>query len=341
MLSTLLESLYLKVLVNIVVQRERTLVHIEMCSKKGIVDEISTEFNTTVLNSQMYEFIQEYTKESPYFYISILDTSIVQGAIPTCEKNKLGYYYDLSMSEYKCFNNQWTFYTAKNDIYEIERKYEDVGIDMIFSPFVVLANFFKDKINSNLAMYALVQDGFISVAVFENSKLLYAEHLDMLTGDEAEDIVLGNEMDEDVDLEIDDGIDLEDIDVEESGIDSLDEFGDIEDLDSLEDINEFSDSKDVEEELHESDEVLPEDEESEAFNEDYQRFTLIQTAVSHFYKDDKYESRFIENVYIADCAGVTNDLKKYLEEEMFFNVYVRRADLGAEVCELAKLELGL
>jgi len=338
-LSKILESLYLKVLVNIVVQRESTLVHIELCSKKGIVDEVSTEFNTTLLNNQMHDFISEYIKESPYFYISILDTSIVQGAIPTCEKNKLSYYYDLSMSEYKCFDNKWNFYTAKNDIYQIEHEYEDIGIDMIFSPFVILANFFQDKINNNLAMYALVQDGFISVAVFENSQLLYAEHLDMLMGDEAEDILLNEDIDEDLDL--DSGIDLEDIDVDEANIDSLDEFGDIEDLDSLEDIDEFSDSKDVEEELYESDEILPEDEENEAFNEDYQRFNLIQLAVSHFYKDDKYKSRFIENVYIADGAGVTNELKKYLEEEMFFNVYVRRADLGVEVCELAKMELGL
>jgi len=340
-LSTILESLYLKVLVNIVVQRESTSVHIELCSKKGIVDEVSTEFNTTLLNNQMYDFISEYIKESPYFYISILDTSIVQGAIPTCEKNKLSYYYDLSMSEYKCFDNKWSFYTAKNDIYQIEHEYEDIGIDMIFSPFVILANFFQDKINNNLAMYVLVQDAFISVAVFENSQLLYAEHLDMLMGEEAEDILLNEDIDENVDLELDGGIDLEDIDVEEGSMDSLDEFGDIEDLDSLEDIDEFSDSKDVEEELYESGEILPEDEENEAFNEDYQRFTLIQSAVSHFYKDDKYESRFIENVYIADGAGVTNELKKYLEEEMFFNVYVRHADLAIEVCELAKMELDL
>ena len=341
MLSTILESLYLKVLVNIVVQRESTLVHVELCSKKGIVDEVSTEFNTTLLNNQMYDFISEYIKESPYFYISILDTSIVQGAIPTCEKNKLSYYYDLSMSEYKCFDNKWSFYTAKNDIYQIEHKYEDIGVDMIFSPFVILANFFQDKINNNLAMYILVQDAFISVAVFENSQLLYAEHLDMLMGEEAEDILLNEDIDENVDLDLDGGIDLEDIDVDDGGIDALDEFGDIEDLDSLEDIDEFSDSKDVEEELHESGEILPEDEENESFNEDYQRFTLIQSAVSHFYKDDKYESRFIENVYIADGAGVTNELKKYLEEEMFFNVYVRHADLAIEVCELAKMELDL
>jgi len=341
-LSTILESLYLKVLVTIVVQRESTLVYIQSCSKKDVVDEVSTEFKTTLLNDQMHDFIQEYIKESPYFYISILDTSIVQGALPTCEKNKLSDYYDLSMSKYKCFDQKWSFYTAKNDIYEIEHKYEEIGIDMIFSPFVVLANFFQDKINNNLALYVLIQDGFISIAVFENSQLLYAEHLDMLIGDESEDILLNEDIDDNADLDLDGGINLEDIDVDAAdNIDSLDEFGDIEDLDSLEDIDEFSDSKDVEEELQESDDILPEDKENEAFNEDYQRFSMIQSAVSHFYKDDRYESRFIENVYIADGAGVSNDLKKYLEEEMFFNVYVRQADLGAEVCELSKMELGL
>jgi len=46
-------------------------------------------------------------------------------------------------------------------------------------------------------------------------------------------------------------------------------------------------------------------------------------------------------MYIADGVGVTNDLKKYLEEEMFLNVYVRRAEIDAEVCELTKKELGL
>jgi len=340
-LSKILESLYLKVIVSIVAERKRTLVHIELCSKKGTIDEVSTEFNTTMLNDKMYDFISEYIKESPYFYISILDTSIVQGALPTCEKNKLEDYYDLSMSKYKCFDEKWIFYTAKNDIYQIEREYEEIGVDMIFSPFVILANFFKDKIDNNLAMYALIQDAFISIAIFENSQLIYAQHLDILTGDESEDILLEEGMDDNVDLDLDAGIDLEDIGVDDGAIDDLEEFGDIEDLDSLEDIDEFSDNKDVEEELQEVNTSLPEDEENESFNEDYQRFSMIQSAISRFYKDNKYESKFIENVYIADCAGVTNDLKKYLEEEMFFNVYVRRADLPAEVCELAKMELGV
>jgi hypothetical protein len=205
-----------------------------------------------------------------------------------------------------------------------------------------LANFFQDKIKTHFALYVLVLDSYLSLAVFEDGKLRYAQHLDIQTTDDAEDILLNDTIEENLDLEIDtiedDGIDLESLDVEDE--ETLEDFGDIEDLDTLEDIDEFSQNEDVEEELLESGQVLEESDEG-SFNEDYQRFSLIQTALSHYYKDERYESNFIENVYIADSVGVSNDLKRYLEEEMFFNVYIRQMEVSAELCELAKEELGL
>lgn len=336
MLEKLFEFLYLKVFVNIVVERAKTIVYIELCSKKGVVNSVHEEFETTSLNNKMYEFITTYTKESPYFYISILDMSSYQGAVPTCSKNRLEYYVDLSTSEYKCIDNNWTFYTSKSDLYEIEVKYEKLGVDFIFSPFVILDTFFADKIKSNLAMYILVEENFLSLAIFENSKLLYAQHLDMMNKDDTDDVLITENMDDALLLDADDSVELDDIDIPTT--DELDDFGNIEDLDKIEEIDEFADNKDVEEELEESDVDLAPADESK-FNEDYQRFSLIQSAVGLFYKDERYESRFIENVYIADYVGVTSDLKKYLEEEMFFNVYIRKIDLPLEVCELAKAEL--
>jgi len=135
----------------------------------------------------------------------------------------------------------------------------------------------------------------------------------------------------------DDSIDLEDIDAIED-IDLFDDFGDIEDLDSIEDIDEFSESKDLEEEFHQELEEVPLNE-ADGFNEDYQRFALIQSAVNHFYKDERYESEFIENIYVADGIGVSRDLKRYLEEEMFLSVYIRKIELVSSICELSRLEL--
>ena len=312
-----------------------------MLNNKGVVNGSEKEFDTKYLSSEMYAFIHSYTNETPFYYISILDNSTSQGVIPTCSKQKINYFVDVSGSEYKCYEKKWTYYTAISDIYEIEKVYEKTGIDFIFSPFLILASFFKDKIDTHLAMFILVEEGAISLSIFNNSELLFGDYIDVHSELETEDMLLDDEdMDlQDIDLDDEDSIDLDDIDTIDD-IDELDDFGDIADLDSIEDIDEFSETKDVEEELadREDAEEYP-IEESHGLNKDYQRFVLIQSAVNSFYRDDKFASEFVENVYIADSIGVSSDLKKYLEEEMFLNVYIRHIDLAVEVCEIAKMEL--
>lgn len=340
MLASFFEALYNKVIVSIVVKRSSCDVYMELFSKKGTVSEVSKSFEVTVLTEEMIEYINSYTKESPFFYIAILDMSIDQGAIPTCEKNGLPLYYDISASEYKCMENKWIYYTSKSDLYEIEKNYRKIGLDFIFSPFPLLCSFFKDKIKTHMAMYILIQDSFISLTVFENSQLLYADHLDLETADEGDDELLSQAMSDEDEVDLSsEGIDLDDVDAIED-MEDLDDFGDIEDLDSIEEINEFSDSKDVEEELYKANEIVVESDEP-AFNEDYQRFSLIQSSLGHYYKDSKYDGKFIENVYIADGVGVSGDLKHYLEEEMFLNVYQRRIDISSYLSTLVKEELGL
>ncbi len=338
MLDKLLEALYNKIFVNIVINKHSVNLQVDICSKKGVIDSVEENFETSYINDAMLTFIKNYTAESPFYYISVLDISTQQGVIPTCSKNLLPRYHDLSDSEYKCHDKLWTYYTSKTDLYEIEKIYKDIGVDFIFSPFSILSKFFQDKISSHMALYVLVQENFVCLSVFEESKLLFGEYLDMENTQEHDDLLL-DDIEDDIDLDLEEGINLEDIDVIDD-VDDVDDFGDIEDLDSLEDIDEFS--EDVEEEFYqESEEEIEENASSDGFNEDYQRFSLIQSAINRFYKDAKYESKFIENVYIADSVGISADLKKYLEEEMFLTVYVRKVDLGSELSSLAQEEMGL
>lgn len=340
MLDKFLETLYNKVFVNIVVEGSKTNVYMELCtgnSKLEMIHNTHEVFETNTLSIQMLEYIESYTRETPYFYISILDNSLAQGVIPTCDKGRLSYYHDVSASEYKCSANNWTYFTSKTDLYSIEKKYHKIGVDFIFSPFTVLSHFFKDKITSDLAMYILIETSTISIAIFSNGELLYGDHLNTHHIIE-EDGLTSGDLDEDIDLNLDEGIDLEDIDVDGDEMELIDDFGDIEDLDTLEDIDEFAGHKDIEEELYEAAEEPKSISTESSFNEDYQRFTLIQSCIAAYYKDEKYESSFIENVYVADGVGVSSELKRYLEEEMFLNVYVRQANISMEVCELAKME---
>jgi hypothetical protein len=339
MLSKFYESLYLKVFVNIVVGKSKLTIYIESLNKKGVVHSNEEVFENTYLSAEAYEFILSYTKESPFFYISVLDSSTTQGAIPTCDKNKADEFHDLISSEYKCYDNNWIYYTEKSDIFDIEKNFEKIGVDYIFSPFVVLAHFFKDKINSHIAMFILVEENSLSLSIFENSKLLYAQYIDINNNIENDEILIDESIDDSDDIELDDdeGINLDDIDAIDD-IDELDDFGDIADLDAIEEIEEFSEAKDIEEELEQENITILDDNQSESFNEDYQRFSLMQSAVNSFYKSKQYNSDFVETVYIADSVGVSSDLKRYLEEEMFLNVYIRHIDLAMELCEVAKLE---
>lgn len=344
MLSTFFEALYNKVIVNIVVKRASSDVYIEVLSKKSVVKSSTKTFETTSLNIEMQSFINEYIKESPYHYIALLNMSDKQGALTTCDKKTIQNYAQDTMSQTMCQDKLWTHYTAKEDINSIKQVYSKIGCDYIFSPFSLLSYFFKDKIGGTTAMFILMQDNFVSLAIFEEKRLLFAVHLDMQTMGENEDEMLSQDIDtgEDVDLGDEVGIDLEDVNVLENieELEDIDDFGDIEDLDSIEEIDEFSQNQDIEEEFQESEETFS-DESEDNFNEDYQRFSLIQSALGHYYSDEEYDSQFVENVYIEDGVGVSRDLKRYLEEEMFLNVYIRQASLGAEISELVKLELKL
>ncbi len=329
MISKLLESLYTKVFINIVIESSQTVVYVEVCSKKSVLQNMHKYFDTTTMNSKMYEYIHAYYKESPFCYVSVLDKSPLQGAIPTCDTKEMSKYCDINSSEYRCFSKDWAYYTSEYDLEAIKHEYRSAGVDFVFSPFVIMANFFKDKIDNTLSMFVLLEDNYISFSVFDNSKLLYAEYLNMEHHKESDELLMESPLEDD---EID-GIDLEEIDIDDdSG--GFDDFTNIEDLDSGETIDEFSQEQEIKE-IIAKEEYTPTD----GFNEDYQRFSLIKGALNTFYKDPKYNSKFIESIYIADGVGVTNDLKNYLEEEMFLSVYIRKIDLAVALCDMAKAEI--
>ncbi|MCW8895799.1 MAG: hypothetical protein OQK48_04265 [Sulfurimonas sp.] len=334
MINKILETLYSKVFINIIVKNEQSVVYVEVCSGADVTSRVEKTFDTTSINSKMYEFVNAYKKESPYYYISVLDKSPSQGAIPTCTSTQMAKYVNMSSAKYICHaSNTWATYTQDYDLNALVNDYKSLGIDFVFSPFIVMSRFFEDKINSTLSMFILVEENHLSLGIFDNSKLLYGDHLNMGYEQNEEDMLIESSIDDDALLEIDD-IDIDEIDIDEES-ESLNDFSNIEDLDIIDDIDEFSEAQDIQEIVQEKDDSLS----TEGFNEDYKRFSLIQNSLGVFYKDEKYESKFIETVYIADAVGVSKDLKGYLEEEMFLNVYIRKINLSSELSELAKAEL--
>ena len=179
----------------------------------------------------------------------------------------------------------------------------------------------------------------MALSVFESSKLLFASLLDMQKDDDSNDELI-MDVDDDEELILDDiknnSVDLEDIDVDD--IEGLDEIDELDDLDTFDDMDDFDASDEHEEHLSMSDKQMEDSVEQNSFGEDYHRFSLIQSAVNTFYKDSKFESKFIQSVYVADGIGLSNEFKKFLEEEMFLSVFIRKMDIAQELSELAKAE---
>jgi len=328
--------LYNQIYINIIASNKKTIIYVEEVGINGSSQNTEEVFETSQ-KQKINAFLLQNIKKSPIYYISLLDNSLAQGATPTCSSKDIAQFCDMGVVNHICYTKQWGYYTSKLDILELKNYYKVTGLDFIFSPFLLLVNFFKDKIAGELSLYVLIGIDSITLSIFKDSELFFAEAIDMQNQNEFQDelgIVDEENIEEDLSLD-DSGINLDDIGADDEEMDSLDDFDDIEDLDTFDEMDEFA--EDENEEISEV--VMPDLSDGESsFGEDYHRFSLIQSAINKFYKDDRFSSDFIQQIYIADSIGINSELKKFLEEEMFLNVVIRKIDLPMEVCELAKAE---
>lgn len=335
--------LYQKIFIAIIPDGGEYDVRIVTLKQKKLLAKESRHYGGSSAYEDMLAYLRKQIDPSPLYYIAILNPGLHQGAMSGCSLHDIAD--ELNGAKTLCRNGKWLLYTSILEIDALKQRYSPVGLDFIFSPFSIIERFFADKISTGFALYALAQKDSFSVAFFDDGKLEYAHHYPMRSNEGSTGIDDGSGIGFSVGVEEDTasekGISLEDIESLDDLdiIDELDNLSDIEDLDSLEDIAEFSDDQLT---LEEKRVTLPYSNEikqdMEGFNDDYTRFEFIQKTLSYFYGSEYCNNRFVETVYIADAYGSGGELKRYLEEELFLNVLIRRIDMGDEVISLAMSE---
>ena len=351
--------MYDTALINIVMYAESIHVYIEQVNNKKLKNASEKIFvlNDSYSDELLYNYIKPFTEDTPYYYVAMLDASLEQGAIPTCDKHKMSLYAELATAKYICIDDQWACYTSKLFLEEEMKLLGDIGCDFIYSPFVILRNFYADKIEGDIALYVFVQEQSLSVAVFKNNRLLFGEYIDTrleITPEEEMQLSADTleKSQEDTAEPVEESVDLDDIELGDEDLSLDDELEDIDSFDNIEelgDIDSIEEEENPEQQLEENLEAMSEEtkesidtaKQIERSSEDFKRFTLIQKSLAKFYNDERYESDFIENLFVADAVHLTNDFKRYIQEEMFLNVYVRSIEPEFEVCQLVKEELGL
>jgi len=340
-----LARLYRKIFIAIVHDGESYDVRIVAKKQKKVLYKESRHFEGGSSYEDLFLFLRKYFEESPLHYVALLNPEPKQGALSGCSHHGAEMMEDLSGTKTICRNEKWLLYSSMRGINSLEKEYKKIGLDFIFSPFSVIEHLFADKIKGGFALYALAQKDSFSIAIFEYGKLEYAHHYPMnekntLSIEEDNNSVgfsieIKEEDEAEKGISLDDIESLDDLDI----LDELDDLSDIEDLDTLEEIAEFSEDEPTYEEKrisspHGSDIKH----EMDQFNSDYYRFELIQRTLVRFYAGELCQNRFVETVYIADAYGSGEELKRYLEEELFLNVSIRHIDLAEEVIALAMTE---
>ncbi len=335
-LSRVFERLYAKVYVVIIVLKKK--VEVSIVTQHGGNSAMSrVEFESSQIASELYDFVQEAIAETPFYYISVLNNGINQGIIPTCHRHQAQKYADVSLSKTLCIRGNYMLYSSKHELNVIEKTFQGFGVDFIFSPFTLLERLYNDKIDAKAQLYILIYGDYLAMAIFQHSSLLFGsfEHVDSGTTDTAFD---DKEEEEDVvfDLEEepqdDDGISIDELD-------ALDDLSDLEDLDAIHELEDFTDETpdfSLESDTGAMQVIAPS---MDDFGISYQHFLIIQKRLEHYYKDATYRSEFIESVYIADANDSGDDLKRYLEEELFLTVVIRHVNIADELLTLSMEEV--
>jgi hypothetical protein len=333
--------MYQKIFIAIVNDGGAYDVRVITLKQKKSLNKKSKHFEGESAFDDMLSFTRKQTEESPLHYVSLLNPDPNQGAIAGCSSHENNN--SLSGAQTLCRNKEWTLYSSARELDTLQKQYTAIGLDFIFSPFSLIERFFADKTTGGLALYALAQKDAFSIAFFEEGKLEFAHHYPMRKNNVSvltEDVnpvgfSLGVEEEHEKGISLDEIESLDDLDI----IDELDDLSDIEDLDTLEEIVEFSEDAPTTVEKYASSPQVDEVKgELDRFNDDYARFELIEKALAEFYAGEYCKNRFIETVYVADAYGSGIELKRYLEEELFLNVLIRRIDVCDEVMALSIAE---
>jgi hypothetical protein len=290
----------------------------------------------------MNRYIQHKIDATPYFYISTLNLHGNQGAYEGCARPSVHFHSDVVGISTLKRNDLWTQYTQAEELHRLRNHYAVVGLDFIFSPFSMIEFYFADKIPNTFGLYAFGGLGFFAVAIFDTGKLEYAHYYTTHNGvknDKDEpSLSFGSEsVSEHKPIVLDDIEGLDDLDI----LDDLDSFVDIANLDDLDEVNEFSEDTVTPEEIrHIRDNGMDSAKHIiDNLGEEYERFEFIQKTLERFYSSAQCKNRFVETVCIADITLGGDDLKRYLEEELFVNVLVRRVNACEGIHALALMEV--
>ncbi|HCZ18554.1 hypothetical protein [Wolinella succinogenes] len=309
--------------------------------KKGKIlhDELK-EFRTVPgdIPIEAAKFIRKLRKKHPFTYVATLSHSIHQGAIDTIRADEY-LKFGIRSNEVRSVIVQeaWSAYISREGIAEARGKFaKSQGVDFLFSPFALLYEGIKGRLDEKKRLYVLQQQSDLALAIM-NAKGLYFGGF----------FILESEMEASTEKKPEEEMALGETPLEPaspakitealSALDNeLEEIGELEELDDSVMIEDF--------EEHEA--PLPkhnEKEEERSALDDFARAIsvakFIKDSLSEFYKNEVYRSDFIDEIVILDTYGISSGALTYLKNTLLIDIKTHALDVTSSLVKMAELEI--
>jgi len=306
------------------------------------------------LDKNLENYLMNLQDEYQFVYIAFLLGSLGQGAISGTGNSAFSKH---SVDMQNVYNvalfNQWSAYASFIEIKWAKNLFSEVGLDFIYSPFILLSDFVvSQKLKNKPTCYILNCQDFFILAIFEERQLHFGAFFKTQT-DTA--FTHSNDMNDWENEQEEEGVidspeemsematANDDEEAQEEGIEELSELGEIselEDIDDLRSTDSFSDVNDRSlSQLRGMDAFKDEDISLELYGRDLLVYKYLKTALEEYYHNPLYVSEFIDEIIIFDGYEISSDLIHQLEDELMMDVEIHKVDVSDRMCDIAIKEV--
>jgi len=323
------------IFISIIQQEKEWIIYSKVVKKGAIKDKLTEKFESQERDSvpkKMQKYLEKLQEDYSFAYTALFLDSMGQGAIngttaKDFEKNSV----DMKNVTHFAVDKKWTLYASFIDIKWAKKLFENVGLDFIYSPFMVQNTLIKaQKIKEKPTLYILNHETSVTISIYENANLLFGAFFKTTTDDNLED----DEEDWDNAKEEEGVEDLVELDTMYDA-----EMGTLEELDDL-DINEEStDFEEVESNGsdlgHFDGEEESDDSDLELYGRDVILYKFLVSSLKEFYKNPIYRSDFVDTIVIFDGYEMSSELIDMIENDLLMDIEMNKINISETLCDMS------
>ncbi|MBE0496012.1 MAG: hypothetical protein IBX45_06350 [Campylobacterales bacterium] len=301
------------------------------------------------LDAKVVEYIKHKESECLDVYVAYFLDAMGQGVVPTAHVGEFERYsVDGKHVRQIKMDEGWSVYASYIEINWAQGLFENLGLDLLYSPFVLLHECVKKEgFPSHTTLYMYNHQDSFAIAIYKGPKVLFGAFF-RTVGEKEQNL-------SDHGLGVSEWEEVE----EEKGVENLvqlDEIDDGEDYQSLDDLDDLdtveAKVRDEEDGEQTFDEGLMQDIDVEKSAKDSEHsmalfgrsmlmYKYIKSSIEEFYQNPNYESDFVEDIIIFDNYETSQTVFDMLEGELMVRIQLQKVKTLELMSTMALKDVGL